>query len=119
MIESICETCAHKNICRYYEPDEECSACNQFLNKSRFVELPCGVGDKVWYLNPVHEICEALVESVEFNIYTNPQIWISVKYYSELFGEHRRKGRIDMMLNKTVFLAREEVEAAQAERRNE
>ena len=117
-----CENCLHYQACRKFneirtnvinksERGAE-NLCELYADKSRFVELPCKVGDTVWYLNPMDEICEALVENVEFNIYTNPQTWISVKYYSEWFGEHRRKGRIDMLLNKTVFLTREEAEAA-------
>lgn len=125
-----CKNCIHCEACEAVldaaalfsdEIEEMLSAimCPNFADKTRFVELPCKVGDVVWYLNPVHEICEALVENVEFNIHTNPQTWISVKYCSEWFGEHRRKGRIDMLLNKTVFLTREEAEAAIAERTGE
>jgi hypothetical protein len=124
-----CKDCLHYEACKRFNEirtnviDESKrgaeNLCELYADKSRFVELPCKVGDTVWYLNPVHEICEALVESVEFNLYTNPQTWISVKYYSEWFGEHRLKSRIDMLLNKTVFLTREEAEAALAERRNE
>ena len=119
MSESICEKCLHRNVCGFYEPDEECGACNHFADKSRFVELPCKVGDTVWVLNPIDEICEALVEKVELNLYTNPQTWICFRYYSKLVGAHTYKSRIDMALNETVFLTREEAEAALAERMKE
>lgn len=125
-----CKDCLHYEACKavldlagFFSDDIEemlnAIKCPNFADKSRFVELPCKVGDKVWYLNAINEICEAVVTCVKFNIYTKPQIWISIKYYSELCGEHTHTSRIDMALNKTVFLTREEVEAALAERRNE
>lgn len=47
MDESICEKCVHRNVCGFYEPGEECGACNQFIDKSRFIELPYKVGSEV------------------------------------------------------------------------
>ena len=124
-----CKDCLHNHVCALWRAQEGQDAkswsdsddwdCDYFADKSRFVELPCKVGDVVWYLNVINEICEAVVTCVEFNIYTKPQIWISIKYYSELCGEYAYTSRIDMALNKTVFLTREEAEAALAERMNE
>ena len=78
----------------------------------RLVVLPCKVGDTVWYITPSTEICEAQVIGIWLNVYTNPQMWLEIKYYSKFTGECEHKSRIDLMLDKTVFLTREEAEAA-------
>lgn len=74
--------------------------------------LPCRVGDTVWYITSTMEICEAEVTGIWLNAYTNPKMWLEIKYYSRSIGEHEYKSRVDLMLGKTVFLTREEVEAA-------
>ena len=78
----------------------------------RLVVLPCKVGDTVWYITPSTEICEAQVIGIWLNVYTNPKMWLEIKYYSKFTGECEHKSRIDLMLDKTVFLTREEAEAA-------
>lgn len=110
MIESICNKCIHRNVCGFYEPYEECGACNHFTDKSRFVELPCKVGDTVYmyiankcgkrtFSFNIVEICIYEDEIIIFDDWENG-------YHPEDFG-------------KNVFLTREEAEAALAERRNE
>lgn len=41
-----CEDCIHYYVC-YEGPDR--SVCSLFKDKSRFIELPCSVGDTVYY----------------------------------------------------------------------
>lgn len=65
-----CKDCVHVEVCRYYTNELakangiplkveeiegllECDDCENFQDRSRFVELPCRVGDKV-YFNNVH-----------------------------------------------------------------
>ena len=97
MIESICETCVHKNVCRYYEPDEECRACNQFIDKSRCIELPCKVGDKVYWYNIPGEIIEAKI--------------IKNGFCAKIENGFEYDAGYDE-IGKIVFLTREEAEAA-------
>ena len=68
------------------------------------------LGDKVWCLIG-GEVCEAVVIKVEYNFYTTPNEWITVRVYSSYYGAYEDKSRIDLMLGKTVFLTREEAEA--------
>ncbi len=35
-----CKECIHNNVCRNYEPISY-SACSDFKDKSRYIELPC------------------------------------------------------------------------------
>lgn len=74
--------------------------------------FPCKNGDTVWYITPQREICEAKIIGIWLNIHTNPQLWIEITYFSELTGQGDFKSRIDLILGKNVFLAREAAQAA-------
>ena len=47
-----CKECIHNNVCRNYEPISY-SACSDFKDKSRYIELPCNVGDTVYYITGI------------------------------------------------------------------
>ncbi len=78
----------------------------------RLILLPCKLGDTVWYIAPWSEICKAKVTHIDLNIYTNPRLWMTITYFSELTGEHDYRNRIDLILGKTVFLTRDEAATA-------
>lgn len=84
----------------------------QFEADGRLVVLPCNVGDSVWYIFASDELCEAKVTGVYLSIYTNPQLWLTVEYHSKIVGAKTKNSRVDLCLGKTVFLTREEAEAA-------
>lgn len=50
----ICEDCIHFEVCSYVNP--YLPVCDSFKDKSRFIELPCFIGDyciyenKIWYI---------------------------------------------------------------------
>ena len=68
-------------------------------------------GDRVWFiLKGLNEVCEATVIRIEYNYFTSPQEWLVIEYFSSIIGKHEYKSRIDLMLNKTVFLTKEEAE---------
>ena len=68
-------------------------------------------GDRVWFIpKGLDEVCEATVTQIEYNYFTSPQEWIVIDYISSIVGKHKYKSRIDLMLNKTVFLTKEEAE---------
>lgn len=70
-------------------------------------------GDKVWFVpKGLKEVCEATVVRIEYDYFTNPQEWLVIDYFSSIVGKQEYKSRIDLMLNKTVFLTREEAERA-------
>lgn len=39
MTEDICMKCAHRSVCSFYEPREECRDCNQFMPKNASLEI--------------------------------------------------------------------------------
>ena len=78
----------------------------------RCVVPPCKNGDAVWYITPQGELCEARVIGIWLNIYTNPQLWMEITYFSNLTGQCDFKSRIDLIFGKTVFLTKEAAKAA-------
>lgn len=88
--------------------------CNKFKEKSRFVELPCKVGDTVWILYTEDETIESkeisaitIDQNHDVITFTNMSCFtIWSKDYGEYFG-------------KTVFLTKEEAEAKLRELQNE
>lgn len=69
-----CKDCYHYDVCcelmkqLHWKPE----LCNSFKDKSLIVELPCKVGDKVYYISTkrpspsIYEIAEA--EALDYNI---------------------------------------------------
>ena len=103
-----------------FDPDKRISAgaLARYLLSNGVILPPVTVGQTVYFM-PYDEICEAKVIFIEINLFTNPQIWISLEYYSPMFGTYEYKSRVDLMLGKTVFLTREEAEAELEKRRKE
>ena len=73
----------------------------------RLVELPCKVDDTVYGIF-CSEVYPKKITRIEINPHTNPKLWMGTKFdFSSGTID-----RIDMVLGKTVFLTREEAEAA-------
>ena len=118
-----CAECVHVDVCRFTDLPAPLSdsyireseyiekRCGNFKNRSRFVELPCKVGDTVYVIKSIAEeekIIQDHVETLGIGYYAdgiNIYQWDGVKTdgYFEDFG-------------KTVFLTREEAERALKER---
>lgn len=82
--------------------------------EGRCVVLPCKVGQDVWfYASAMKELCKAKIIKTEINFFTprNP-FWLTFEYYSGIIGEHEIFSRADLLLGKTLFLSKEEAEAA-------
>ena len=114
-----CKDCYHYDACMDYTSLKESifaqnfngsdTICDHFKDKSRIVELPCKVGDKVYKLtrNKVKE-CEVVFIGISadekcsyFNFVENYADGTFYKSYSMVFD----------VIGKTVFLTREEAEA--------
>ena len=108
-----CSECIHCNVCKALIEtglpyiDEKLPAdafCMEFEPKSRFVELPCAVGDTVYKLHtdnliPTGELSERMVCGVGIE-YVAKLSDSAVAYFN------------DYDIGKTVFLTREEAENA-------
>lgn len=117
-----CKDCVHVEVCREYveglaaargvrlsvkELDSvlECDDCKHFKDRSRFVELPCKVGDTVYVIESIDGEQKIIQDHVET---------ISIGYYTDVVNIYQFDGiKIDGYFEdfgKTVFLTREEAE---------
>ena len=82
--------------------------------EGRCVVLPCKVGQDVWfYASAMKELCKAKIIKTEINFFTpRDPFWLTFEYYSSIIGEHEIFSRADLLLGKTLFLSKEEAEAA-------
>lgn len=127
-MEKNCKECLHNAVCQMWR-DQECqdassfqlSGCNHFKDHSRFVELPCKVGDTVWYIRDCGDwvdICQKPCEicSTDCSSYRTEYRadWQAVEFEIENIKE-----ALDVLFNykKDYFATREEAEVAIAERR--
>lgn len=86
--------------------------CADFKDKSRFIELPCKVGDMLHDVydaitNGVGGIKELKVPEIHINLDRRNRPWIVISGYYFAFED----------FGKTVFLTKEEAEKALAERK--
>jgi hypothetical protein len=79
----------------------------QAEQEGRLIVLPCKVGDTV-YAPFCGKVYRKTIDKIIINRFTTPQIWIETK----LPFATSRLERWDMAIGKTVFLTREEAEAA-------
>lgn len=67
-----CKDCIHYKVCNYFEGDlneEGAEKCVYFKDRNKFVELPCKVGDKVYYITGLSRkiIRPAIVKEITIN----------------------------------------------------
>ena len=116
-----CKDCIHYEAChdmyyeehatRHFDPEKHNAEkeCGYFKDRSRFVELPCGAGDTVYYIANVNGkdiISSAVVDEVAI-------------YKSGTIGYDCGVGEIGFSsksIGKRVFLTEEQAEQALRER---
>ena len=98
-----CKDCVHFDVCCSYlstaynkcklaTPDFkllkniECDECQHFKDRSRFVELPCKLGDTVYYFNSAGKIFSQRVSSFIVN-YVGILVDSDVMFDSHLMGD--------------------------------
>lgn len=99
---TICDNCFHKDVCDTGDYLDE-NICSDFINKNTAVELPCKVGDTVYFIKAAFtflpEPCAGMVRSI-----TLTEKEMLLRTPDRTFG-------IDK-IGKTVFLTLEEAEEA-------
>lgn len=113
-MEKNCKECLHNPICQMWRDQEgqdassfQLSGCIHFEDRSRFVKLPCKIGEKVFcILHGKNEIVEDVVE--DYDIWS---IKAGIKLRLSLLNHN---DYVVAEFGKTVFLTREEAEAALA-----
>ena len=104
---STCKDCLHVEVCKYNDGvNTWCKGdCPHFKDKSRFIELPCKVGDTVYYFvnDNLSEYCEVSVAGFHIDKYR-------IAFEIEVSG---RKFFVDTeFLGEKVSLSKEEAEQA-------
>ena len=102
-----CDSCMHYRICQDIECLAEDEHCNGYEDKRNFIKLPCKVGDLVYFEVKGYDhwhTYQNFIQKQEITMIILRNDFIkfqtaSETYYLEDFG-------------KTVFLTREEAEAA-------
>ena len=125
-----CKDCVHYEVCKddveLYRDSYDClevdgveKNCEYFKPKSRFVELPCEVGQKIYKIWSVgkhgRSIAEFVVKHIDIDFLPN----IEVAFISEKTNSGNYRFAIKEDFGKTVFLSREDAEKALAERSKE
>ena len=111
-----CRDCFHRFLCSILENKGYQQDCRQFVDRSRFVELPCRVGDKV-YFNNVHlryaRVIAIYIDAsggmFDLDITTNIATATGYEHFINKDYTFEDIGR-------RLFLTREEAEAALKER---
>lgn len=95
-----CKNYIHCKVCEEDEHDlSDYLECSYFVDKSRIIELPCKVGDKVYRPSKCLGVVEFII--ISLNI-----------YQSELFFTDDSENIIYLSeIGKTVFLTEKEAEA--------
>jgi len=126
-----CKDCVHVEVCCSYlstaynkyklaTPDFEllknieCDDCEHFKDRSRFVELPCRVGDKVYldnlhikYADVIGIYIDAFGGVFDLRIYTNIQLANGFGYEYFISKDYTFED-----IGKRIFLTKEEAEQA-------
>lgn len=114
-----CKDCLHHEACMKFnkvrvEVLEKTASrgadelCDTFANKSRYIELPCKIGQDAWVIRGYKGIKQPQKSEISEMYFTQQmKLIIVVKYVGR--GEY----------GKEVFLTKEEAEAAIAERSKE
>lgn len=100
-----CKDCIHKEACSFSSAAETANHCRHYEDKSRFVELPCKVGDTVYFYAFVQtDDCDGYycVDQAKVSRISIDCDGLRISIYNRYFDLSD--------IGKTVFLTREEAE---------
>lgn len=118
-----CKDCLHLEVCnsRFPDPNNERIICEQFKDRSRFVELPCKVGDMVYMITEQMQkvgrkkvtktvIVECCVDNFRIGDAGYPSAALCDNENAWHYGVEPK------MFGEIIFLSREDAEQALKER---
>lgn len=112
-----CKDCVHQEACfdwcrGFVETTE---LCEHFKDKSKFIELPCKVGDKVWFIKFMWNYAKQPIPAMVCGIKTFSSSGTFT--FTALTDENNvARSFINQDIGKTVFLTYEAAEKALKER---
>lgn len=117
-----CKDCVHYDVCQNLEMNGisriHPKQCSNFKDKSRFVELPCKVGDKVYFIKFMWNYAKQPIPAMVCGIKTFSNSGTFT--FTSLTDESNvPRSFINQDIGKTVFLTREEAEKALRESKSD
>ena len=104
-----CKDCVHYDVCLLGACiNGVTGTCLNFKDKSRFIELPCKVGDKLYEITSRKTISEYQVTAIHIELFGIFVDWKITQGFVDRYISDMPVGEI----GKTVFLTREEAEKA-------
>ena len=95
-----CKDCIHFEVCCYV--DMFLPICDSFKDKSKFIEIPCSIGDEIWRINWRNEVILSTVSMLQQK---RDKTWkIRLSDDGSVFDVTPDD------IGKTIFLTREEAE---------
>lgn len=116
-----CKDCIHHEVCKedntalcgYALVESTAENCDYFKDKSRFIELPCEVGDTVYIIRDKVKACDVVYIGLSADEKCN-HVNFSEYYADGKFMKTHSVGFSE--IGRYVFLAREEAEKVLKER---
>ena len=109
---STCSNCLSEQVCRYNDGHNlYCKndyICPHFPARSKWVNLPCKVGDKLYEITSRKTISEYQVTAIRIELFGIFVDWKITQGFVDRYISDMPAGEI----GKTVFLTREEAENA-------
>ena len=113
-----CKDCVHYKLCGVFGYVSPVESCGFYTDRSRFVELPCKVGDKVYldnlhikYADVIGIYIDAFGGVFDLRIYTNIQLANGFGYEYFISKDYTFED-----IGKRIFLTKEAAEQALKER---
>lgn len=113
-----CKDCIHNDVCEALEMNGLAKVhpkqCGFYTDRSRYVELPCKVGDTLYVLSQTRDK-RVLPFINKYEVTSITMRKKSISIFHEMDGHIKIFKQAD--IGKTVFLTKEEAEKALAERK--
>lgn len=112
-----CRDCIHYDVCGMCGNEDDIKAmtfCRYFKDKSRIIELPCKIGDTLYYVyrdwvNNTYYVTEATIWEISTtDNYWNSQLIYFKITYTDCYGDTDRANAI---YGSRIFLTEEEAES--------
>lgn len=103
-----CNDCIHYDVCQYHIDEETTMTVNEcsygFKDKSRYIELPCVVGDTVYCIQPFYDH-----DRKKYKTIIKPRV-VDFVFTMPFMAESNGMILKERDFGKTVFLTKEEAE---------
>lgn len=90
-----CKDCVHSDVCKYKGLPVIAEQCVDFKDKSKYIELPCKIGDKVYIIEPFNGICDMTLRNVCVNDVLKNNIFLTKEEAEQKLKELKENAKTD------------------------